>query len=179
MTHFNRLVAVTAMVAMAVAGTTNLSFAIEKTVRNEAKKPNAVDLPPAVLAAFHKTYPKSKVTKADKETKDSTVYYEIESVDGKMKRNILYLPDGAVYEVEEAVPASSLPREILARLSADNPKARVERAERITRGTVIEYEVGLEAGEDKSEVVLDATGKILKSEKLSGKEEDESGEESD
>jgi hypothetical protein len=59
------------------------------------------------------------------------------------------------------------------------PKGKIKKAERIIRGTKVEYEAVVEAGEKKSEVVLDPAGKILKAEKIGEEEKGEAEKESD
>lgn len=54
------------------------------------------DVPPVVLAAFNKVYGSAKVLEWEKEIYGGKLYYEAETVDGKVSRNILYSPDGTV-----------------------------------------------------------------------------------
>jgi hypothetical protein len=146
------------------------------------KKPNTsdtVEAPQAVKAAFQKAYPKGEITRVSTETRDSSVYYEIESVEGKIQRSILYHPDGAVYEVEQVIPTGTLPKSVRSGISAKYPKLEITRAESMTRGTATEYEVRLETGKEKLEVVFDNSGKILRSEKLMDKEGESDEEDAD
>jgi hypothetical protein len=69
------------------------------------KKFTAKDLPAAVSEAFTKAYPKAVSTGADKEAEKGKTFYEIESLDGTMKRDLLYTPEGKAAEIEEALPA--------------------------------------------------------------------------
>lgn len=54
----------------------------------ENKKFTAKDLPAAVVMSFQKTYPKAKITGVDVEKRDTIFYYEIESTDGTVKRDL-------------------------------------------------------------------------------------------
>ena len=126
----------------------------------ESGKKAQVTPPEAVMTAFHKAYPKATVRDISQETKDGTTYYEIESIDGKHRRDLLYLADGAVYEIEESVSIADLPKVITSAISAKFPQGELRKAERITHGTVIEYEVLLEDDENNIELLLDSGGKI-------------------
>ncbi len=133
-----------------------------------------VKAPEAVMTAFHKAYPKATIRDISKEIKDSTTYYEIESMDGAQRRDLLYRADGTVFEIEEAMKTADLPAKVTAALSEKFPTGKLHKAERITRGAVIEYEVLLENGEQNVEVLLDAGGTV-KSQAVA-KDEDEKAE---
>ncbi|PKK82534.1 MAG: hypothetical protein CVT49_13020 [candidate division Zixibacteria bacterium HGW-Zixibacteria-1] len=123
--------------------------------------PQKVTAPKAVMEAFQKAYPKGEVKSVGMETKDGKDYYEIESIDGKTERDILYNADGAVFEIEESILPETLPDVIKMSLKKEYPKGEIREAEKISRGKVVEYETLLENGEENIEVVLDDSGKIL------------------
>jgi len=169
-TRSNGNLILTAIVVL-LLGVSGVSFAKEGKEAKEAKKFDKKDLPTAVTAAFQKAYPKATIKGADKEMKDSTLYYEIESVDGKTERSFLYLPDGTVFETEEGIEASMLPASVKATISTDYPQGKIKRAEKITRGSTTEFEIKVVAGKEKTEVVLDSAGKVIKTEKAGVKKE--------
>lgn len=139
-----------------------------------SKKFTKKDLPPAVLKAFEQAYPKAEIKGASKEKEKKTTYYEIESVDGKTKRDILYTEDGTVHETEETIAASALPDAVMKAIKANSPKAKIEKAEKLMHDSVVEYEVVLVKNKQKTELVVDPSGKIVKTEKKGkGNEEDE------
>lgn len=138
----------------------------------ESKKFTTKDLPPTVLATFQKAYPKAVIKGVSKEKEGDKIYYEIESVDGKTKRDILYTAEGNVFEVEELIAAGDLPEAVTKALSQDYPKGKILRAEKITDGPAVKYEVVVASGETKSAIVLDGGGKVLKTEKIGKKEKD-------
>ena len=75
-------------------------------------KAKAVDLkilPPAVLKAFKTAYPNAVITGASKETENGVTLYEVESVDGKLNRDLLYTADGKATEIEETIAPENLP----------------------------------------------------------------------
>jgi len=153
------------------------SVTIMPTHATEAGKKADILAPEAVLTTFHKTYPAAIIRDISKETKDNRTYYEIESLDGTVRRDLLYLPDGTLYESEEAIAITDLPTKVTASLKNKYPKGKLQKAERITRGDVIEYEVLMENGEENLEVLLDSNG-IIKSQ-ASVSDEDENVENSE
>lgn len=121
------------------------------------------DVPQAVVAAFKSAYPNATVKGYSKERENGKLFYEIESKDGSTMRDLLYNPDGSVAEIEETVAATDLPAEAQQAIQAKYPKAIVSRAERVTRGDKIEYEVSARRGKQRISLVFDADGKVLKS----------------
>jgi len=141
----------------------------EGTEKKIAKK----ELPSAVLTAFEKAYPEAKILGTSMETEDSTTYFEIESKDGKVKRDLLYKADGTVKEIEERVAQTDLPAAIKEAIAKEYPKGKIRKGEKTTRDNVVEYELIVRNGKDKLEVVLDETGKIVKTENMNAKEKEE------
>jgi hypothetical protein len=141
------------------------------------KKITQKDLPPAVLAAFEKAYPKAEIKGVSEEKgEDGKMEYEIESIEGKTGRDLAYLADGKAVEIEETCV---LPDAVRKAIDRKYPKGKIEKAEKITRGSKIEYEAVVEAEGKKSEVVLDPAGKILKAEKMGEEEKGKAEKESD
>ena len=103
----------------------------------EEGKEGMVDLkilPNAVLSAFKAAYPNAVIRGTSKETEKGTTYYEVESVDGKLNRDLLYTADGKVVEIEESIAATDLPTAVQKTLAKDYPGAKVLKAERMTKG---------------------------------------------
>lgn len=136
------------------------------------KKITKKELPGAVLTAFEKAYPKAAIQGLSKEEDDGKTFYEIESLDGKTRRDLLYLPDGTVAEIEETIAANALPDAVKATVGKEIPKGKILKAEKLTRAGVTEYEVVVSSGKAKHELVLDPTGKLLKKEAKNEKEEE-------
>jgi len=76
----------------------------------EKKAKGKVVLPEAVLSAFKAAYPKAEIKAASKETDKGVTYYEVESIDGKQQRDILYIADGKAAEIEETLDLATLPK---------------------------------------------------------------------
>jgi hypothetical protein len=98
-------------------------------------------LPGVIAAAFHQTYPDARILSVSRERQDGKVVYEIESQDGPTRRDLIYDLEGQALEIEERIPADSVPEAVRAAVARDAPAARLVGAERIMRGEVILYEV--------------------------------------
>jgi hypothetical protein len=127
----------------------------EKTIRKK-------DVPAAVISAFQKAYPDAKMKGFAAETEHGTLYYEVESVRGKQTVDALLLPDGTFYEIEEAMTAKDLPAAVSGAVKAKHPKAKFQKAEKVTRGTEISYDLSATEGKSKISLTIDPNGKILK-----------------
>jgi uncharacterized membrane protein YkoI len=118
-------------------------------------------LPPTVLAAFQKAYPKAEIKGASKETEKGVTYYEIESVDGKMNRDLLYTADGKVVEVEEAVAPGALPPAVLKALDKAYPGYKILKAEDLLKDGQKLFELEIQVNGKKTGVTIDPSGKII------------------
>jgi hypothetical protein len=137
----------------------------EKEEKEDAAKPKAVDLkilPPAVLKAFQAAYPKAVIKGAAKEVENGVTQYEVESVDGTLNRDLLYLADGKVVEIEETTAPENLPAPVKQTLARDYTGAKVLKVEILTKGTTKAYELSLELKGKKLSVTFDAQGKVSK-----------------
>jgi uncharacterized membrane protein YkoI len=140
------------------------------------KKIAVKDLPAAVSAAFHKAYPHAKIRGASTEQENGTTYYEVESVDGKVKRDLLYTVDGTCVEIEETIAARALPDAVSKSLKREFPEGKILKAERKTEHQTLTYELAVQSGKDRWEVVFDPAGKVVEKSKRKGKEAKEGDE---
>ncbi|HTY37348.1 MAG TPA: PepSY-like domain-containing protein [Bacteroidota bacterium] len=136
----------------------------------QEKKISPKKLPSAVLDAFHKAYPNATIKGASSEVEKGKVTYEIESVEGKVNRDLAYQEDGTCIEIEETLPVSALPEEVSKALTKEAGKGKVLKTEKITAGSTVKYEFLISDGKTKREVVMDATGKVTKTEMKKSKE---------
>jgi len=134
-------------------------------------KTNKDNVPASVLAAFQKQYPNAKITGVEKEKKNGQTYYEIESKDGKAERDILYSADGKIFEIEEEISVTSLPQRVREAVNKAYPGGEIDEAEKITRGSTVEYEVVVEVGDEEFEVLVAADGKLISKEQIADEEE--------
>ena len=131
----------------------------------EETKPTAVVdlkvLPPTVLDAFKKAYPKAVIKGASKETEKGVTYYEVESVDGKMNRDLLYTADGKAVEVEEAIVPGALPAAVVKTLAKTYPGYKILKAEDMLKDGQKLFELEIQVNGKKMGVTLDPAGKII------------------
>jgi hypothetical protein len=85
-----------------------------------------------------------------KETENGKTTWEVESIDNGLSRDLVYNADGTVVEIEEEIPAASLPEPVTAAVKAKYPKATIARAEKVTHGTTESYELTLKGAALKS-----------------------------
>lgn len=127
----------------------------------QAKKPaKKAQLPAAITDAFQKAYPTAKITGTSKETENGKTVYEVESVDQGLNRDLIYNPDGTVVEIEEQIKPADLPALVSDALKNLYPKAAITKAEKLTRGQTLQYELALK-GAPKNEIAFTPDGKLV------------------
>jgi hypothetical protein len=141
----------------------------------QEKEISKKDLPAPVLSAFQRAYPKATIKGLSTETEEGKTYFEIESVEGRVKRDLLYLADGTVAEIEESVAAADLPVPVKAAVEARHAKGKIAKAEKSTRGAVVSYDVVIRSGKTTFEMSLDPAGKVLKESRQSVKKGEKEG----
>lgn len=119
-------------------------------------------LPSAIRASFEKAYPRATIKHVGLEKDAGATVYEVESLDGTTKRDILYRPDGTVVEVEETLGESDVPGAVLEAAKSRYPKGKVQSIERITRRDApLAYELHIRAGGRTHELKVDERGQPL------------------
>ena len=137
------------VLAMALAG-----YAQEKG----EKKTKA---PQAVMDAFKKAYPNAQIKNVSSEKEGGKIIYDVESVDGTQRRDLLYSADGKVLETEEAIPNAQIPKTVVDAVAAKYPKAPIVSAEKLTKtGESMIYELVIKVAGKNKEVQVDPSGKI-------------------
>jgi len=134
----------------------------EKAEKAEGKQaaPDLKILPEAVVAAFKSAYPKAVIKGTSKEVEKGVTYYQVESVDGKLNRDLLYTADGKVTEIEEVITPADLPAPVLQTLAKEFPEYKVLVAETLTKGAVKQFELQIQVKDKKMGVTIDPAGKI-------------------
>lgn len=171
MNHIRIKPAVAALIVFVVIASVHVAF-------SQSKKHFTVkDVPSAVTTAFKNMYPHAVIKGAGKEKENGETMYEIESMDGKIRRDVLFKSDGTVYEVETTIASSSLPGPVKNSIKKSFPKYSIQRAELTAHSSDSSYEVLVKKGNRKYEAVLNADGKILEKKMLGGKKGEENEEE--
>ena len=155
------------LVQLIVLASLSLGLSVSSTAQERllARK----NLPGAVLAAFTEAYPKAAIKRCFKETQKGQTVYEIESVEGKTRRDIIYSADGKLILAEETLDVSEMPPGVKTALDKKFPGAKILRAEKVTKGAVVGYEFQIEPKTTRrrlprmrTEVVFDSMGNELK-----------------
>jgi Putative beta-lactamase-inhibitor-like, PepSY-like len=150
-----------------------VSISITSISIAQEKKMDKKDLPKAIVESFQKSYPKAEIKGASIEKEKGKTYYEIESLDGKQKRDLLYTKNGNIAEIEETLNTNEIPDFVNNSIMKKYPDGKIHKAEKLTTGEKISYEVIVQYSGSKSEVVLDSTGNIKKAkQKKSGEKEE-------
>ena len=153
-----------ALALFLIAGLTSQAIAGDKKITKK-------DVPAAALKAFEAAFPKVTVNAYLTEVEDGKTFFEFETVEGTIKRDILYTADGTLVEVEEKLTTENIPAEIVKAVTTDMPKAKIVRGEKTTKGSEVTYEVKIKAGKKTGKVILSADGKIIKKEMKKAKKE--------
>ena len=174
MCRLSRIAAAGVLIAVMSA-----ALSAENDSAKNSKAFNQKDLSALVSAAFQKAYPHAKITGANKEVKDGKTFYEIESIDGKVERNLLYTPDGVIYEIEEGIETGKLPALVKTCAQTEYPKGKIEKSEKIMRGETVEFELLIASGDKRIELVVDASGKIVRSTVVANGDDDKEDKQDD
>jgi hypothetical protein len=141
------------------------------------------DVPEKVLASFNKAYPNAEIAAVEKEEMNGAAYYEIAIKGDKAERDIIYLEDGTLYSIEEAIQVADLPGTVTDALTKAYPKGQIDEADRITRGSETEFEVLVEVtegdAETEYEIIVASNGSITDRAQLQDDEEDDEDDEED
>lgn len=116
-------------------------------------------LPTAIATVFRTAYPDAKILNVSRERRAGKVVYEIESQDGPTRRDLIYDLAGRNLEIEEIIPADSVPAVVRAAVQRDVAGGTIVNAERVTREMVILYELGVRHGGKTRYLTYDPAGK--------------------
>lgn len=116
-------------------------------------------LPTVIASAFRQAYPAARILNVSRERRDGKPVYEIESRDGPTRRDLIYDLEGRTLEIEEVIPADSVPATVRAAVERDVKGATLAGAERVTRDTVVLYEVRIRASGRTRYLTYDLAGK--------------------
>jgi hypothetical protein len=163
MKTFLRFTTIILVVILAICVTSNGSA--------QDKKITKKDVPAAVLKAFEGAYPKAKVNNYGTEVEKGVTFYELETVEGKIKRDLLYNADGTLAELEEILTPAMVPDGIAKAIKAEFPKGKIVSGEKTTQGSVVTFDVVVANGKEKVSVHLNADGKIQKKTVMKSKKE--------
>ena len=111
-----------------------------------------------VLKAFEQAYPNAKVRNFSRESREGKPCFELETIDGKTRRNLIYTDQGQVLEIEERIGLDQLPPAVRQSAAQAYPKGKILAAEKVTRGATVLYEVAVKDGKKRAVLSLGAAG---------------------
>jgi hypothetical protein len=144
-------------------------IAISVSVADDKEEKISPDkLPKAVADAIKARFPDGKVTSAEKENEDGKTVFDIELISGGLKYEMDMLEDGTIVEIEKEI--KEVPAAVTKAIEAKYPKAKIvevmERSKvKDKKETPADYEVTIEDGGKKHEVIVSLDGKSVKAEK--------------
>jgi hypothetical protein len=162
------------LLKVAAAGAALGFLASVAVVQAGEKKVELDKVPKAVMDAIKAKFPDAKLLGASTEKEGDKTVYEISFTYKDHHHDVTLEPDGKVVSVEKEIPIKDLPRLITDALEAKYPKAKLTKAEELSKGDfkLYAYEVVLETADKVGyEVVLDFKGKITKEEKQEKKKD--------
>lgn len=126
------------------------------------KKPSAAQIPQAVRNAVVSRLPGAKITSYSLETENGARFYEVGCVAAGRRHDLTVTPEGIVREDEETIPLSEIPSAVRSSLAKAFPGAQIARAEKITAGQEVKYELSLKKSSIK-EAVFAPDGELISS----------------
>jgi hypothetical protein len=114
------------------------------------------------LKAFKTKFPDATLKAAIKETDKDKVTYEIESTLKGLSVDAVLTPAGEFVAIEREMKVGDLPAAVTRAVEAKYPKGKFEKAEEVTAGDKVTYEVIVKTPDGKSvEVEVSKDGKVL------------------
>jgi uncharacterized membrane protein YkoI len=132
------------------------------TAQEQEKKISAGQVPAIIISNFKTAYPNAIIQGYASEKENGKQYYEIESRDGTLHRDVLYNPDGTVAEIEEPIAVNQLPTAVQETFHRQHPRGVITLAEKTMVGDKVTYEVKAREGRKRFSVEFDSSGNILK-----------------
>ena len=149
-----------------------LLFAMQVMASDDAEV-KETDVPKAVLNVFKTAHPQTEIAGFDKEVVYGKTLYEVETVQGKVEKDFIYSEDGTLVKTDEEISVEALPESVIRTVKSTYPDCEFDEAEKITRGSTIEYEIVIEVGEDNEfELLVSSDGQILSSDQMDEDEDD-------
>lgn len=101
----------------------------------------------------------STITAVIEEQDKAKTVYEVETTRAGRARDLVFDATGALVAVEEEMAIEAAPAAVRAALAAHG---KVIKLESLTKGDVVTYEAQVERNGKRSEVLLDASGQLVK-----------------
>ena len=139
------------------------------------EKIDTKELPPAVIQAVQRVFPQGEMKRAEKETEDNIVSYEVKVESGEILYSIETTADGTLIKVErekglkkdddeddeKEIKAADLPAAVCAAAVKTFPNGKIKEADCKTKSGRIVYEVEVKDGGVERIVSVSADGTVL------------------
>jgi hypothetical protein len=145
--------AASALLAIAACATSALA---------QEQKMSCTAVPTVVREAFAKAFPKAAIKGCAKEIETGKTSYEISSIEGRTRRDVLFYADGTLIVVEEAVPFSSVPEPVQQAVHKRYPGGEILLAEKVMRDATVLFEFRIRHRGKRVETVFDPGGNEVK-----------------
>jgi hypothetical protein len=132
------------------------------SVLAQEQKISCTAVPPAVLKAFEKAFPKATIKGCAKEVEKGKTSYEISSTEGGTRRDVLFYADGRLVVVEEAIPFGSVPQSVQQAVHKRYPGGEIMLAEKLMRDATVLYEFRIKHRGKFVEIAFDTDGNEVK-----------------
>lgn len=122
------------------------------------------DLPDAVQRTAREQSKGLRVRGYSKETENGKTFYEVQTKDAGMSKDILLDAGGAVVEVEQMLEMSSVPGPVMEKLRRKAGAGKLVSVESVTKGSSMSYEAVVSKNGKRQEIAVDANGAEKKAE---------------
>lgn len=127
----------------------------------------AIDkIPAAILKTVKAKFPTAKINKASKEVEEGKTVYELEMTDGGKSLDVNFTPEGKILVIEREIAVEKLPKVVSAAVAKKYPKGKITKAEEVTEGDEVSYEVMVKVGDKVRALEVEADGDIESDEEV-------------
>ncbi len=138
------------------------------------------EVPEVVIAAAKKAVKGIVLTKAEKETTDDGVIYEVGGTAKKKAYDLSISSDGEVLSIEVEVALSDVPKKVIAAAKKAVPGIELTKAEKEKTKKGVFYELEGKLGDKEYEILITPAGKVIEIEvDDEADDEDEEGDDDD
>ncbi|MFL5340801.1 MAG: PepSY domain-containing protein [Gemmataceae bacterium] len=136
---------------------------------DKAEKIAPDKLPKAIKDAVMGRFPNAEITGAEKEKEDGKVMFDIELKHDGRKYEMDIAEDGTIIEIEKEVFSKDVPKAINDAVKGKYPNATIKEVMEVNKvkdrkETPAHYEITIEDGGKKMEVIVSLDGKSVKKE---------------
>ncbi len=125
---------------------------------------SAETCPAAVTAAVKKAFPDGTITKCAAHVEKGQKHFEAKVSRGKATLEIDVSPKGEILLIEEPIAVADLPAAVTRALAARYPKVKATRAEKMTKGAELSFEIAFQSEGRRKEATFKQDGTFVEEE---------------